>query len=153
MSAALAEKTTTSFHRGHRGAGADEAVGSLFQPDSLLLEQYLDTTRRKIVLEPEKRLMLAILKDAVGTFQADLFAANAKSSRRFEQARDWITETDGDWVFSFANVCEHLGLNPAYVRNGLLRWMENQLANQHRGAPWARKLMVGEVDSKRRFYE
>ena len=143
MSAALAEKTTTSFHRGHRGAGADEAVGSLFQPDSLLLEQYLDTTRRKIVLEPEKRLMLAILKDAVGIFQADLFAANAKSSRRFEQARDWITETDGDWVFSFANVCEHLGLNPAYVRNGLLRWMENQLANQHRGAPWARKLMVG----------
>lgn len=143
MSAALAEKTTTSFHRGHRGTATDEAVGSLFQPDSLLLEQYLDTTRRKIVLEPEKRLMLAILKDAVGTFQADLFAANAKSSRRFEQARDWITETDADWVFSFANVCEHLGLNPAYVRNGLLRWMENQLANQHRGAPWARKLMMG----------
>ena len=143
MSAALAEKTTTSFHRGHRSTATDEAVGPLFQPDSLLLEQYLDTTRRKIVLEPEKRLMLAILKDAVNTFQADLFAANAKSSRRFEQARDWITETDGDWVFSFANVCEHLGLNPAYVRNGLLRWMEDQLANQHRGAPWARKLMMG----------
>jgi hypothetical protein len=99
MSAALAEKTTTSFHRGHRGTATDEAVGSLFQPDSLLLEQYLDTTRRKIVLEPEKRLMLAILKDAVGTFQADLFAANAKSSRRFEQARDWITETDAIGFF------------------------------------------------------
>jgi hypothetical protein len=143
MSAALAEKTTTSFHRGHRGTATDEAVGSLFQPDSLLLGQYFDTLRRKTVLEPEKRLMLAILKDAVSTFQADLFAANVKSSRRYEQAKDWITETDGDWVFSFENICEHLGLNPAYVRNGLLRWMENKLANQHRDASWARKKVVG----------
>lgn len=144
MNAALAEKTTTSFHAGRRSLVTDEAVGSLFQPDSLLLGQYFDTLRRKTVLEPEKRLMLAILKDAVSTFQADLFAANVKSSRRYEQAKDWITETDGDWVFSFENICEHLGLNPAYVRNGLLRWMENKLANQHRNTSWARKKMVGE---------
>jgi hypothetical protein len=143
MNVALAEKTTTSFHAGGRSSVTDEAVGSLFQPDSLLLGQYFDTLRRKTVLEPEKRLMLAILKDAVSTFQADLFAANVKSSRRYEQAKDWITETDGDWVFSFENICEHLGLNPAYVRNGLLRWMENKLANQHRDASWARKKVVG----------
>ena len=141
MSTALAEKTATSFHAAHRGAGADEAVGSLFQPDSLLLEQYLETTRRKIVLQPEKRLMLAILKDAVSTFQADLFAANAKSSRRFEQAKDWISETDGDWVFSFQNICEHLGLNPAYVRNGLLRWMEKKLAKRQLDARVSRKIV------------
>jgi peptidyl-tRNA hydrolase len=143
MSTALAEKTTTSFHVGHRGAGTDETVGSLFQPDSLLLEQYLDTTRRKIVLQPEKRLMLAILKDAVSTFQTDLFAANVKSSRRFEQAKDWISETDGDWVFSFQNICECLGLNPAYVRNGLLHWMEKRLAKRQLDTGTTRKKMVG----------
>jgi hypothetical protein len=143
MSAALAEKATTSFHPGRRGPVTDEGVGSLFQPDSLLLEQYFDTLRRKTVLEPEKKLMLAILKDAVSTFQTYLFAANVKSTRRFEQAKDWIVATDGDWVFSFGNICEHLGLNPAYVRNGLLHWMENQLANQHRDPTWARKKMVG----------
>lgn len=143
MNVALAEKTTTSFHAGGRSLVTDEAVASLFQHDSLLLGQYFDTLRRKTVLEPEKRLMLAILKDAVSTFQADLFTANVKSSRRYEQAKDWITETDGDWVFSFENICEHLGLNPAYVRNGLLRWMEKKLANQHRDASWARKKMVG----------
>ena len=141
MSAALAEKPTTSFHAGRRGPVTDEGVASLFQPDSLLLEQYFETLRRKTVLEPEKRLMLAILKDAVSTFQADLFAANVKSSRRFEQAKNWITETDGDWVFSFENICEHLGLNSAYVRNGLLRWMENKLAKGD--GSWARKKMVG----------
>jgi len=109
-----------------------------------LLEQYLDTTtRRKIVLQPEKRLMLAILKDAVSTFQADLFAVNAKSSRRFEQAKDWICESDGDWVFSFQNICEHLNLNPAYVRNGLLRWMEKRLAKRQLDAALTRKKMLG----------
>lgn len=143
MNAALPEKTTTSFHAGGRSLITDEAIGSLFQPDSLLLGQYFDTLRRKTVLEPEKRLMLAILKDAVSIFQADLFATNVKSSRRYEQAKDWITETDGDWVFSFGNICEHLGLNPAYVRKGLLRWMEKKLANQHRDVSWARKKMVG----------
>ena len=143
MNAALAEKTTTSFHASRRSLLTDEVVGSLFLPDSLLLGQYFDTLRRKTVLEPEKRLMLAILKDAVSTFQADLFAANVKSSRRYQQAKDWITETDGDWVFSFENICEHLGLNPAYVRNGLLRWMENKLANQHWNSSWTRKKMVG----------
>src|SRR5262245_20482465 len=143
MSTSSAEKTTASFHAGPRGAGTDEAVGSLFQPDSLLLEQFLDTTRRKIVLQPEKRLMLAILKDAVSTFQADLFAADAKSSLRFEQAKDWITETDGDWVFSFQNVCEYLGLNPAYVRNGLLRWMEKRLVKRQLDTDTSRKKMVG----------
>jgi hypothetical protein len=144
MSTALAEKTNTFFHAGHRSAGTDEAGGSLFQPDSLLLEQYLDTTtRRKIVLQPEKRLMLAILKDAVSTFQADLFAVNAKSSRRFEQAKDWICESDGDWVFSFQNICEHLNLNPAYVRNGLLRWMEKRLAKRQLDAALTRKKMLG----------
>jgi hypothetical protein len=143
MNAALAKKATTSFQAGRRSLVTDEAVGSLFQPDSLLLGQYFDTLRRKTVLEPEKRLMLAILKDAVSTFQADLFATNVKNSRRYEQAKDWITEIDGDWVFSFENICEHLGLNPAYIRNGLLRWMENKLANQHRDASWVRKKMVG----------
>ena len=143
MSAALAEKTTASFAAGRRGPGTDEAVGSLFQPDSLLLEQYFDTLRRRTVLEPEKRLMLAILKDAVNTFQTDMFAENVKTSRRFEEAMDWITETDGDWVFSFENICEHLGLNPAYVRNGLVRWMENKLANQQLGANRTRRKMVG----------
>ena len=28
-----------------------------------------------------------------------------------------------DWVFSFENICETLGLDVGYVRQGLLRWM------------------------------
>jgi hypothetical protein len=46
----------------------DERIGSLFQPDSLLVAQYFGTLRRETLFEPEKRLMLAILEDAINGF-------------------------------------------------------------------------------------
>lgn len=45
-------------------AGGEERIASLFQPDALLGEQYLDNFRRKTPLEPEKSLVLAVLKMA-----------------------------------------------------------------------------------------
>ena len=51
------------------GLSMEERVSSLFQPDTLLPDQYLDTYRRKVHLEPEKKLMLAILEDAIACFQ------------------------------------------------------------------------------------
>ena len=51
------------------GLSMEERVSSLFQPDTLLPEQYLDTFRRKLQLEPEKKLMLAILEDAIACYQ------------------------------------------------------------------------------------
>ena len=65
--------------------------------------------------------MLAILEDAVDCFQNKVFAQSVKGRRLFQEAEKWIVEVDGDWVFSFENVCETLELNPAYVRQGLLR--------------------------------
>ncbi len=56
------------------GLSMDERVTSLFQPDTLLPDQYLDTFRRKLHLEPEKKLMLAILEDAVACFQKYLLS-------------------------------------------------------------------------------
>ena len=42
-----------------------EEMASLFQPDSLLPVQYFENFRRKVQTEPEKRLLLAVLEDAV----------------------------------------------------------------------------------------
>lgn len=46
----------------------DEKLASLFQPDTLLSTQYFDNLRRNNLLEPEKRLMLALLEDAIHSF-------------------------------------------------------------------------------------
>jgi hypothetical protein len=102
---------------------ADERVSSLFQPDTLLSTQYFENLRRKTLLEPEKRLMLAILEDGIYCYFDNLHAVG-KKKRLFEDAEAWIVASDDDWVFSFESVCDALGLNPEYVRQGLLRWRE-----------------------------
>lgn len=102
----------------------DEKIASLFQPDALLSAQYFENLRRKTHFEPEKRLLLALLQDAVNSYRDNLFSRNRKKKRLFAETEQWILAPDGDWVFSFESVCEALGLNPAYVRQGLLRWKE-----------------------------
>jgi hypothetical protein len=104
-----------------------ENVASLFQPDTLLAAQYFDNLRRKTVLEPEKRLMLAILEDAIHCFQDNVLAQSGKAKTRFDEVQEWIVERDRDWVFSFESICEELGFDPRYVRQGLLRWKQQQL--------------------------
>jgi hypothetical protein len=104
-----------------------ENVGSLFQPDTLLAAQYFDNLRRKSILEPEKRLMLAILEDAIDSFQDNVLAERGKAKSRFGEAQEWILQRDNDWVFSFESICEELGFDPRYVRQGLLRWKQQQL--------------------------
>jgi len=137
------ETASSAYTRDQTGLTPYERIGALFQPDSLLSAHYFGTLRRESFLEPEKRLMLAILKDAIQCFQDNLFARNEKNRRLFEEARVWIVETDGDWVFSFDNICEALGFNPAYMRHGLLRWMANTLPKpDNEAASWDGKKMA-----------
>lgn len=105
----------------------DERLASLFQPDTLLPEQFLETFRRRSHLEPEKGLMLAVLEDAVACFQKYLLARDSRGKALFRDAERWIMEKDGDWLFSFENICEALGFEPDYLRAGLLRWKEAKL--------------------------
>lgn len=112
------------------GLSVEEKVASLFQPDTVLPAQYSETLRRKAHLEPEKRLLLAVLEDAVACFQKHLFAQDKKGKAVFQEAEEWIMEEGSDWVFSFENICEVLEFNPQYVRQGLLRWKETKLANR-----------------------
>jgi hypothetical protein len=111
---------------------SDERIGSLFQPDTVLSDQYFENLRRKTLLEPEKRLMLAILEDGIYCYLDNLGASTAKREQIFEEAAAWIMERDGDWVFSFDSVCHALGLNPEYVRQGLLRWKKGKSQPERR---------------------
>ena len=58
--------------------GAEEKTGSLFQPDTLVPTQYLETFRGKAHLEPEKSFMLAILEYAVASSRSISLPAIAK---------------------------------------------------------------------------
>jgi hypothetical protein len=95
----------------------EEKVASFFQPDPLLAAQYLDIFKSKPPLGPEKKLMLAVLEDAVTCIQKYGPSSSGKGKRQFNDARDWIFADQEDWPFSFINVCETLGLDPGYLRS------------------------------------
>ena len=113
------------------GLSMEERVTSLFQPDTLLPDQYLDTFRRKLQLEPEKKLMLAIIEDAVACFQKHVFARDSKGKSLFRDTEQWIFEKAGGEIFSFENVCETLRFDPNYLRRGLAQWKQQALAQRN----------------------
>ena len=137
------ETAGSPYARNQSGLTADERIASLFQPDTLLSAQYFENFRKQILPEPEKRLMLAILEDAVNCFQENFLATNGKKKRLFEEAEEWIVEVGADRIFSFETVCETLGVNPEYVRRGLLRWKQKQLSNSAGAKVWEGKRMAG----------
>jgi hypothetical protein len=70
-------------------------------------------------LEPETKLMLAVLEDAIACFQKYAFTRDRKGKVLFQEAEYWVQDTNSDWPFSFANVCETLGFDPDHLRQGL----------------------------------
>jgi hypothetical protein len=137
------EKASSAYTKDHGPSTADERVSFLFQPDTLLSVQYFDNFRRQAPLEPEKQLLLAVLEDGINTFRDNVLAQGEKNKRLFREAEEWITEIDGDWIFSFETVCETLGINAEYVRRGLLRWKEKKLEEHSRVKFWERKKLAG----------
>jgi hypothetical protein len=102
----------------------DEHVTSLFQPDTLLPDQFLETYRRKQPLEPEKKLMLALLEDAVACFQKFQHARDSKGRALFREAEEWFFSDQSKGVFSFENTCDFLGFDHRYLRRGLIQWRQ-----------------------------
>jgi hypothetical protein len=100
----------------------DERIGSLFQPDTLIGEDYASNFRRKIPLEPERTLLLAVLEDGIRSFQENLFATSGKRRTIFEEANEWIFSDDDSWFCSFVSICTLLNLEPHYIRRGLRQW-------------------------------
>src|SRR5262245_7384555 len=99
----------------------------LFSEDTQAPLQFLDANKRHTHHEPEKKLMLALLNDAIFCFQHYFGARKRSAKKLFIAAEKWIFQTRNDDLFSFESVCEHLGINPGYLRKGLRRWKMNSL--------------------------
>lgn len=111
-----------------KSLGSEDRVSPLFQPDTLMSDEYFANYRRRIPLEPEKALLLAVLEDGVRTFQDNIFAETGKKRALLDEAREWLFTDDFEHVFSFNSVCSSLGLDPGYIRRGLKRWEEHARA-------------------------
>lgn len=104
---------------------ADRFV-NLFEPDTLLPAQYFAAFSREGGLVRERRLMLAVLQDAVECYQKYALARDPRGVELFKDASEWIESGEREWPFSYENICEVLGLNPEYIRKGLSKWRQQR---------------------------
>jgi hypothetical protein len=120
-----------SGRQSYSGRGFNPIV-SLSEPDALSVHRYFDRWRGAAgYLQPERRLMFAVLLDAVECFQKYPFARRNKVTRQVEDTEDWIFKDDQEWPFSFINICEAVGIDPQYLRNGLSRWKQKTIREQY----------------------
>ncbi|MGH7833059.1 MAG: hypothetical protein ACREQK_05405 [Candidatus Binatia bacterium] len=107
----------------------DDIVSHIFSPDPLASLRYHDThvscsgAAKDVAL---RRLMLAVLADAIGCLQAHFSKPSRTRETRFHEAEEWIV-SDADGAFSFNTVCEGLGLDANSLRKRLLRWKQEQI--------------------------
>jgi hypothetical protein len=105
-----------------REFAADERLAGLFQPDTLLPSQFFDRVRRRSEHDAERRLMIAVLEDAVDVYRKQAGAKDQRGQELFRDAEEWIEDPDRTWLFSFQNICDVLDLDADYLRRGLHAW-------------------------------
>ena len=76
-------------------------------------------TRESTSPQGEKRLMLAVLEDAIGVIASG--EASGRRGKLYWETRGWVSANDLEWPFSFVNVCGFLGLDPENVRRRIRR--------------------------------
>ena len=88
----------------------------------MLPVQYLCQPGARLI-EPEKRLRLAILQTVVDDCQASghrgATRGGVRVDRAYAQARAYVASTDRTWPFSFENICEAIGLDAGRLREEL----------------------------------
>jgi hypothetical protein len=89
--------------------------------DRTLPEQYLQTYRRSEYLEPERALLAALLEDAIACYFKHRSTRDPPGKETRHEAEQWLMTDQDDWIFSFRNVCDLLGLDAEYIRRGLLQ--------------------------------
>ena len=97
----------------------EERLAGLFEPHTVLPAQYFDRLRRRTEFDGERRLMLAVLEDAVDCYRKHVVARDHRGHQLFMDAETWIDAPDSNWLFSFQNICDVLGLESEYLRAGL----------------------------------
>ena len=111
-------------------ATSPEKLAMRFEPDVLVSYAHLADCRPNLNLQPEKRLMLAVLEDAFYCLQKFPLARNSGEKKAFHEAEIWFWSDQQDWPYSFSNVCDALGFDANYIRYGLLRGSRSELARK-----------------------
>jgi hypothetical protein len=96
-----------------------EVVMTTLDAAAIVPESY--PTVAAALWQPERRLMLAVLEDAIDVYLADFGAPRGIRRARFNDAARWFQSNDTEWPFSFVCICDALDIDPAVIRRLLVR--------------------------------
>jgi hypothetical protein len=98
----------------------------IFEPDILVNAQFYQANRRANPPQPERGLLFAVLSEAIETFQKCAFSRSSKRQALFREAEAWIWDEESDHLMSFKSICQLMGLDPVFLRRGLVEWRANR---------------------------
>ena len=104
----------------------EQLDGEFSQAEAVLPLQFHSNRRGIRSIEPLRRLMVAMLVDAVHVSQTKFEARQPSTRREFAEVRRWIFSDNESGMFSFKSVCEALEVDPGTIRKGLVRWQEKR---------------------------
>jgi hypothetical protein len=90
-----------------------------FEPVLILPGQLLGGNTQRA--EPERRLMLAVLEDAIAILERYGGTTDPRRIRHVREVEQWIAPTANDALFGFEHICAILNLDADVLRRGLRR--------------------------------
>jgi hypothetical protein len=104
----------------------------IIQPEQFFAQQHGAFRRTG-----EYRLLVAVLQDAVVDWFRYCRADRPRERRLFQEVSSWFASTDHDSLFAFETICDHLGIDPDYLRRGLMQWRPDRPGQQAPSFPMA----------------
>ena len=110
--------------------------------DFLLPSQYNDLLRRRAhLMDGERRLLWAVLEDAIRTYLNKMAAASEFEQHEFKEVRDWFAGKNGSkGLFAFATICDFLEIDANRLLKGLEALRQRDLPKRRCRLPIKRRL-------------
>jgi len=98
----------------------DDLLG-IFHGSGILPVQYGQMIRKSLPSQCERKLLFAVLEDAIRCYLKHRDATDPSSREHpdFIEASDWLKNDEVDGPFSFVSVCDALDINPGRLRSGI----------------------------------
>ncbi len=116
---------STSVYIPPYGRGFTDSPGSrrsLWEDEILTPEQFtLPARESQAAWTGERRLLLAVLEEAVHTYGKYCHVRTRRGKQLFREVQEWIWSQDTHWLYAFESICSYLQLDPDCIRKDLQR--------------------------------
>ncbi|NDC38489.1 MAG: hypothetical protein EBZ48_10610 [Proteobacteria bacterium] len=99
---------------------------------TIMVDELVESSEEGFAKGPERTLLAAVLFDGLQAYMSYVCAKGREARKRYREAFNWVNSKDDQYIFSFENVCEGLGINPQFLRVGLSNACASQVVDRKR---------------------